>query len=160
MDAKFDMYAVPPPKGDWGYDLDEMGVRYRRDTLWPFSRDVVRLAPDTEHYAWRNEYVLVGVRDGGERAEATLNLWVRKQGRGGMVVDGVHVTLFLDGIANWNGKQWECEADGMSAKLLDQLTAKSRRLCDFFRDHMRARDADPDLEAPARDVQLTIGGIE
>jgi hypothetical protein len=61
--SEFDMYAQPVPGGEWSYELDDHGVRYRR-TGWPFGRDSkhstepevtgVRLAPDTDYRSWRN----------------------------------------------------------------------------------------------------------
>jgi hypothetical protein len=93
---RFDMYAVAPPDGDWAYEVDYTGITYGPG-WWPFYRDgqpdVVRLAPNTRYWAWRNEYVLLGP---GQDATVSsrLTLYMAPQGLGGLVAD-THVRLDL-----------------------------------------------------------------
>ncbi len=95
-EPRFDMYAVPPPDGDWAYEVDDTDVTHGHG-WWPFYRhghpDVVRLAPNTAYWAWHNEYVLLGP---GKDATATarLTLYLAAQGMGGLVVN-THVRLDL-----------------------------------------------------------------
>jgi hypothetical protein len=88
-EPRFDMYAVPPPDGDWAYEVDYTGVTYGPG-WWPFYRDgradVVRLAPNTRYWAWRNEYVLLGPGTGAT-VSARVTLYLAPQGLGGLVVD-------------------------------------------------------------------------
>lgn len=56
--ARWDMYAVAPPEGDWAYILDDYGIKYRRGLVaqrlrpgwWPFAYD----DPKREHQARRD----------------------------------------------------------------------------------------------------------
>jgi hypothetical protein len=56
--GSFDMYALPPPEGDWSYVLDQNGIAYRRGLIalrlrrghWPFAYE----DPAREHRARRS----------------------------------------------------------------------------------------------------------
>jgi hypothetical protein len=107
--TEFDMYAQPPPEGDWNYIVDDAGTVYYRPSIpprlragvWPFARAgaehkpwSVRLAPDCEFRSWRNEYVLAWPdEDKPHLARADLRLWAGKHGIDGNVVP---VTVNLD----------------------------------------------------------------
>lgn len=97
----FDAWGRPTPPGDWAYDLDDFAIHYGPG-WWPFYTHYkpfaapqitqpagVRLAPDTEYYSWRNEYVLLTPPDQRDPATVTslLRLFVRRQGSGAICVD-------------------------------------------------------------------------
>lgn len=56
--GRFDMYALPPPAGEWSYVLDDTGIAYRRGLIaqrlrpghWPFAH----AEPAREHEARRS----------------------------------------------------------------------------------------------------------
>ena len=52
--AKFHMYPARPPEGDWAYIVDDWGIGYRRDTLWPFRS--TRTGEGSEAEAIRSFY--------------------------------------------------------------------------------------------------------
>jgi hypothetical protein len=148
--SEFDGYAQPVPDGEWSYALDDSGIRYRRSG-WPFgcesrhSRELepstVRLAPDTDYRSWRNEYVLLYPGRFGEwsheatpeRAHAYLDLWVRKQGMGGIIVPRVEVEIDLEAeVAR--------VADDCPDVVRGQADMKAARLLAFLQAHIaRAR---------------------
>lgn len=148
--SEFDMYAQPVPAGEWSYALDDHGIRYRRFG-WPFGRSYkrrgepeptsVRLAPDTEYRSWRNEYVLLYPGRLHECygdatpdwAHAYLNLWVRAQGMGGVVVRLVEVEIDVR-------NQVARIAEDCPAALRGQAEMKGARLVTFLQTHTaRAR---------------------
>lgn len=146
--SQFDCYAQPGPDGEWSYVLDDNGIRYRRSG-WPFGQDragrkgllepsTVRLAPDTDYRSWRNEYVLLypgrpGEWSGeatSEWAHAYLDLWVRKQGMGGIIVPRVEVEIDLgNGVA--------LIAEDCPAAVRGQAEMKGARLVAFLQDHIK-----------------------
>jgi len=73
-EPRFDMCAAPPPEADWAYEVDDTDVTCGPG-WWPLHRhgqpDVVRLAPNTRYWTWRNEYVLLGP---GQGATVTARL--------------------------------------------------------------------------------------
>ena len=149
--SQFDPWAQPGPEGQWGYALDDHGIRYRR-VGWPFGRTPargrgepepasVRLAPDTDYRSWRNEYVLLypgRIGQWGDAAavgwaHAYLDLWVRRQGMGGMIVPRVEVEIDIDSAALH-------VAATCPAVLREQSEMKADRLLAFLRHHTsRAR---------------------
>ncbi|MFV8142281.1 hypothetical protein ACNQR7_32460 [Mycolicibacterium senegalense] len=152
--ARFDMYAVPVPQGNWHYILDDWKVTYRRNG-WPFTRmnqslvsgtfptpeDAppmsVRVSPDTQHQDWRNEYVLLspGRRGStsdypdGQWAHANLSLRVRSQGLGAILVT---VAIELDIANNTAHVPVTCPP-----VVQEQAQAKAQRLLEFILDHQR-----------------------
>lgn len=96
----FNPYGLPTPEGDWAYRLDDHGISYSRNPLWPFRRRIdaartarfeedasVRMAPDTGYRAWNSQYVtLLGPRESTERSSGYLKLFVRKQGMGTIAI--------------------------------------------------------------------------
>lgn len=149
--SEFDGYAQPVPLGQWGYALDDHCIVYRR-TGWPFGRrpvagrgepgpESVRLAPDTDYRSWRNEYVLLypgRIGQWGEDAaegwaHAFLDLWVRKQGMGGIIVPRVEVEIDVDHAAAH-------VAATCPPVLREQAQMKADRLLAFLQHHTsRAR---------------------
>jgi hypothetical protein len=152
--SEFDMYSLATPEGEWAYCLAEHCVLYRR-AGWPFGdahirgrpwRPLcgeprprgVRVSPDTQDYSWRNEYVLLYPGRLGEHdeagtssgAHAWLNLWVRKQGMGGIIVPRVAVDIDLDA-------ETASVADTCQAAVREQADMKAQRLLAFLLDHQR-----------------------
>jgi hypothetical protein len=87
--------GLAPPSGEWEYELDDHEITFGRG-WWPFHRETVggqlettavRVAPNTTYQSWGNEYVLLEP-DGGSCANATLELFVRAQGRGVVIGHG------------------------------------------------------------------------
>ena len=95
-EPRFDMCAAPPPEADWAYEVDDTDVTCGPG-WWPLHRhgqpDVVRLAPNTRYWTWRNEYVLLGPGQGAT-VTARLTRDLARRGLGGLVVD-THVRLDL-----------------------------------------------------------------
>jgi hypothetical protein len=109
----------------------------------------VRLSPDTTYYAWRNEYVLAGPDSKvPHRARARLELWVRPQGMGGVVVTCE---------ANFDLKTQTCVlsrvGDDWPDRLKAQAEAKASKLTAFFSAAMAGRDAidGPEFPLTSRD---------
>lgn len=140
--SEFDMYAVVPPDGEWAYALDDFGIKYRRGGGWPFRRGDgdggaagVRLAPDTAYQSWRNEYVLLWPgrhgrydREGTSGwGHASLSLFVRGQGRGGVVVPVVVEIDVVSGAVHVAG-----DCPGV---VLGQAEVKGERLLAFLATH-------------------------
>ena len=59
--SKFYSWPSAPPAGEWAYILDDFGVTYRRDTLWPFA----------------------SARTGDASDEASIRSWERKAAASG-----------------------------------------------------------------------------
>jgi hypothetical protein len=95
-EPRFDRCALPPPDGDWAYEVDDVTISYGPG--WrPFHKHgepaAVRLAPNTAYRAWRNEYVPVNPV-GEAAARARLSVFLTPQGVGGLVVTTrAHVDL-------------------------------------------------------------------
>ena len=64
-------YPAKPPEEPYTYILDDDGIVYNPNLLWPFwtaksgsvqksNTAVIRIAPDTHYQAWGQEYVLLG----------------------------------------------------------------------------------------------------
>lgn len=101
--VEFDGYAIAPPPGDWGYELDDHGISYGPG-WWPFHSEQprhpgrparsLRLAPDVAYLAWRNLYALIdpvtSPRNPHVTAYVTLFLG-RRDGRRGPTGGGGHV---------------------------------------------------------------------
>ncbi|MEU8310450.1 hypothetical protein AB0C84_43490 [Actinomadura sp. NPDC048955] len=159
---EFDGYAVPPPRCDWEYALDDVGVRYRRGLIalrlrpgqWPFAYHdpdfehrfrrgrgdpvppecgvaSIRVAPDCDDYSWRNEYVLARPsRTVPHHADASLTLWVRPQGMGGMVtrcsvhLDLLEATYRIEHLHPALPDEVKQQAETKAAKLLAFLLAE------------------------------------
>ena len=68
-------YPAKPPAEPYAYILDNEGIIYNPNSLWPFwtpkssynghksNPAVIRIAPDTHYQAWGQEYILLGDRD-------------------------------------------------------------------------------------------------
>lgn len=145
----FDGWAVERPAGEWEYCVDDHSVIYGMGQPWPFGFSQhmgraepvkhypfsVRLAPDLDYRAWRNEYVLLHPSEDGLTASGIVHLWVEKQGMGGNIVD-IYVTLDL-------------AADGMPASftgnvpqpLVGQFISKIAKLRACIRHHQARCEA-------------------
>lgn len=97
----------------------------------------VRVSPATDYRSWRNEYVLLypgrlheyGTDDGTtEFAHAYLNLWVREQGLGGIIVPRVEVELDMQNAA-------VRVSDECPEQVREQATVKAARLLAFLLKH-------------------------
>jgi hypothetical protein len=151
--AEFDGYAKEPPAEPWGYVVDEARpVAYHhplipprlREGYWPFADPAgeytavsVRLAPDCRDYAWRNEYVLVWPdKETPYLAEADLDLWVRPQGMGGIVLN-CSVRL------NLRAGTYEVTRlpEDTPAEVREQSEGKARKLLAYLAAECAARDA-------------------
>lgn len=136
--AEFDGYAGPTPQGEWAYVVDDYGIVYGKRP-WPFRRfshmngkrsvytegASVRLAPDTEFRAWRNEYVLLFVREDGLSADGIMHLWVAPQGMGGWV-ENVHVTIAVPSFEGTFRTELPPEVAEQGAAKLTRITALLR----------------------------------
>lgn len=145
-DAQFDGFAVPEPKGDWKYELDDSGITYGKG-LWPFylTREgrifhaSVRLAPDSEYQAWRNQYVML------------MPLWAEEEHYG--KAPKVHVSIGVytrpEGLGGWVSKvqaiihikklRWQW-TQPLSATIARQAKLKRRKVLQFIRRSLRERD--------------------
>lgn len=144
--SEFYMYPSAAPAGDWGYIVDDSGIGYR-DGYWPFGRleeprksrraTSLRLAPDDRYCAAGQNYVFIRPDRRAEwRATADLNLTVRSQGLGAIVVrcsvemDLRDFTFSLSRI----GDEWPHD-------LKEQAEDKATRLVEFVRSHVTWRNA-------------------
>ncbi|MGF6885003.1 hypothetical protein ABIA39_003422 [Nocardia sp. GAS34] len=142
----FDVWGRPTPPGDWAYDLDDFDIHYGPG-WWPFytrykpfakpeiTRPIgVRLAPDTEYYSWRNEYVLLrpDLRN-PVVVTGLLRLFVRRQGGGAICVD-TRITVDM------RAKGVHIPADCPHA-LRDQAQTKGERILRFLLHHRARRRA-------------------
>ncbi|MFI0411953.1 hypothetical protein E1264_02680 [Actinomadura sp. KC216] len=129
----FDPYGQSPPPGEWNYILDDFSVHYGPG-WWPFYRDGrpcgIRVSPDTDYRAWRNEYVTLRPgTDAGVTAKATLHC--RPQGLGAIVVD---VRIHIDLRARTTRIVTGCPDE-----VREQAETKATRLLAFLVAHRRAR---------------------
>ncbi|QXJ25929.1 hypothetical protein AGRA3207_007498 [Actinomadura graeca] len=177
---QFDMYAAPPPKGEWGYTLDQYGIIYRRGLIaqrlrpgwWPFAyadadhehharrgtvppvpvecgAAPVRLAPDCAVRSWGNEYVTVTPsRTMPHHAAATLTLWVRPQGAGGMVT---RCRVHFDLLATTHHIQHLHPA--LPEEVSTQAQVKAAKLTAYLAAEIKYRDDGPRRPATADDRQ-------
>lgn len=138
---KFDGWAVAPPTGEWSYALDDSGISYGgKPGTWPFyglnplgtrkprTPRTIRLAPDSAYQAWRNEYVLAGLRPDGT-VWAAFSVFVARQGAGGYVADA-SATISLSGEI----------AVQAPARVLPEAERKARLILAFLRRAMDERD--------------------
>lgn len=98
----------------------------------------VRLAPDCAVYAWGNEYVHVRPSHTvPHHAEASLTLWVRPHGLGGVVT---HCDVHLDLLAN------TYRIEGLNAAVHDDVTKqaemKAAKLSAYLAAEVKNRDGD------------------
>jgi hypothetical protein len=152
--ARFDMYGQPPPEGDWRYVIDDSGISYGPG-WWPLYRTWlgsaglqpagVRLAPDSEFRSWRNEYVLIGPGSGPVMV-AHLNLYVREQGMGAIVVEHVAVTLDIRNRA-------ATVDEGCPGIVLEQAQGKAGRLLAWLLAERAARRSGRARPVTAADLE-------
>ncbi|MEB3023353.1 MULTISPECIES: hypothetical protein [Mycolicibacter] len=110
----------------------------RSAQAWKLVPASVRVSPDVAYQSWRNEYVLlhpgrlpeyVGTtEEDNEFAHAYLDLWVRKQGLGGIVVP--RVAIELDMHTSTVRVDAKCPAE-----VRGQAELKARRLLEFLVEH-------------------------
>jgi hypothetical protein len=105
----------------------------------------VRLSPDCQLYAWRNEYVTVGPDPRVPHlASATLTLWVAPQ-----TTLRVGVSLNLQDLTCELGRMPE----DAPAEIRDEAHMKARKLIEFFRAECAARDTTKPRPATAADLE-------
>lgn len=105
----------------------------------------VRLAPNTKHYSWGNEYVTVFPnRDDPNKAYALLTLWVRPQGLGAIVAHG---TVDLDLVAG----TFSIRNDELEPEVRAQADMKATKLLAFFAAAIAERDKGTPAPTTAHD---------
>lgn len=125
----------------------------------------VRLSPDTEYRAWRNEYIGVwpDTRE-AHKASADLHLYVRPQGQGAVVLN---CTLILDlrdmtgTVTTWPIEGSPAGLDGFSEDfpeaLKAQATEKKVKILAFLAETMARRDAGKRKIETAHECWLKAG---
>jgi hypothetical protein len=177
--GRFDMYAVPPPGGEWSYVLDEPGIAYRRGLIaqrlrpghWPFAY----ADPGLEHKARRS---LDRHADGGrlplECGAASVRLapdtrlysWRNEEvsvhpdaGSPHLAWANMHLRVRPQGLG---GVHLDLQAgtyqitqlpDGTPDHLRGQADDKARKLVAFFAEHLRLRDTDLPRPVTAADLE-------
>ncbi|WP_162890181.1 hypothetical protein [Streptomyces olivoreticuli] len=143
---EFDMYAIHLDLGSWSYALDDVGLVYGPG-WFPFHRHIervepnpsapllprsvptgktaptpVRISPDVEHRAWRNEYVVLQPVD--HRVQAHMRLYAGGRGAGARIR---RVAVEVD-LRNLNvAVPAQCPAP-----LRHQAAVKGRRVLDLL----------------------------
>jgi hypothetical protein len=79
-------YPAEPPEEPYAYILDDEGIVYNPNSLWPFwtpksgynghksNPAVIRIAPDTYYQAWGQEYILLGDRAAQQKAGVSFHI--------------------------------------------------------------------------------------
>jgi hypothetical protein len=167
------MYYVPPPEGDWEYEVDDYGVVYA-EPHWPLvfrkAEDTpdeptgvyrgapewactLRLAPNTEYQSWGAQYVLLGetCREGKYGVQATLTLTIQSgKGAAGWcaTVTTAHVS-----VPEGDWRRWKVEGE-TPEEVEAELQDKVRRLQAWYERAKREREAGlPLVTAHARYLQ-------
>lgn len=94
---RFDPYAVTPPMESWGFIVDDEPISRApvgRIHLLEIDTGAVRLAPDTRHQVWRNEYVFASeeLRPLGDESPVSVlsvrgTIFLRDRGLGADLLD-------------------------------------------------------------------------
>lgn len=140
--SRFYSYPSPEPHVPWEYIVDDYGVGYREGE-WPFGRMTesrwtrqpcsIRLAPDHEYRAAGQTYVRVSPTRSGRHAIAYMNLTVRSQGMGAIVVacraeiDLSDFTVTLDGVQDGWPDTVKAQADQKTQKVVSLIRAQVAR---------------------------------
>jgi hypothetical protein len=85
-------YPAKPPEEPFAYILDDEGIVYNPNSLWPFwtpkssynghksNPAVIRIAPDTHYQAWGQEYILLGDGAAQQKAGVSFHLSIEPKG--------------------------------------------------------------------------------
>jgi hypothetical protein len=85
-------YVAEPPEEPYAYILNDDGIVYNPNSLWPFwtpkssynghksNPTVIRIAPDTHNQAWGQEYMLLGDRATQQKAGVSIHISIEPKG--------------------------------------------------------------------------------
>lgn len=172
-EATFDMYGLALPLGNWSYAIDDGVVLYGagwyplhkavlRNETHPTAPLVthqvstgrampapVRLSPNTELRAWRNEYV--GLRPYDHRVHADVNLFVNRRGAGAMTwALSIEIDLRAEAVTVPDGCPPELheQAEVKGHRVLALLLAARHERYTGLREPSSALTPPPEAKAP------------
>jgi hypothetical protein len=85
-------YPAEPPEEPYAYTLDDEGMIYNPNSLWPFwtpksgsnghksNPAVIRIAPDTHYQAWGQEHIMLGDRATLREAGVSFHISIEPKG--------------------------------------------------------------------------------
>lgn len=139
---RHDPYAVSPPAEDYDYVVDDEPIRRAPPgsaRLLEASRSALRLAPDCQYRAWRNEYVLVREEVAASDAHGPIAV-LRIRGSIYLGPRGLGVDLFDFEAAVVDPGKEALLSIAAGSRQRDAVERKLLKVLDWYRTELQLRD--------------------